>query len=483
MSGAGPGAEAYCSACDSSFPAELVTCPNDGARLIRLADRGDQLLGRVLDGRYQIIDRLGKGGMGVVYRAIQLSVDREVAVKVVDARLAHDLGAAKRFLREARLASRLSQPSVVGVYDFGQTEDGVLYLVMELLRGHTLAAELVGGRRFTLRRAAGITIQLCDALEAAHTQGIIHRDLKPGNIVVLDDPPGRDLIKVLDFGLAKSLVGDSASQVTNTDAVLGTPLYMSPEAVRGQPCDQRSDLYSLGCILYELLAGRPPFVDSSANLVMAMHLGDTPPPLPEHVAPAVRTLVERLLAKEPSERVASADEVRAALQRAAAAPGDQVESADTVPEIVAPAASLMHAATLAATPTPTPTPTPNTRAEAAVPTTPAAAPVATPRPVPWARWIVLAAAAVAVGLITLAVVGRDDDGAAKATSATATGAEGAATAPAADARPAPVDAAPGPIDAPAPVDAEPARVDAPPPVDAGRRRRGADAPLPFLTPT
>ena len=255
MSGAGPGAEAYCSACDSSFPAELVTCPNDGARLIRLADRGDQLLGRVLDGRYQIIDRLGKGGMGVVYRAIQLSVDREVAVKVVDARLAHDLGAAKRFLREARLASRLSQPSVVGVYDFGQTEDGVLYLVMELLRGHTLAAELVGGRRFTLRRAAGIAIQLCDALEAAHTQGIIHRDLKPGNIVVLDDPPGRDLIKVLDFGLAKSLA-ESETKATDTGLVVGTPRYMAPEIILGERPTAQSDLYAVGVILGELATGK-----------------------------------------------------------------------------------------------------------------------------------------------------------------------------------------------------------------------------------
>src|SRR5262249_33436119 len=155
------------------------------------------------------------GGMGTVYRGWQLSVDREVAIKVIDPRLASDRTAVKRFLREARLASRLSQPNIVNVYDFGQTEDGILYLVMELLKGHTLAHEQ-RGEPWTVKRSAHVISQLCDALESAHAQGIVHRDLKPGNIIVLDEPPGRDLIKVLDFGLAKSLTGDAHSRVTKT---------------------------------------------------------------------------------------------------------------------------------------------------------------------------------------------------------------------------------------------------------------------------
>ena len=253
--------EAYCSACGQSFPSETKVCPNDGARLIRLAAQRDDLIGRVLDERYEIRAPLGKGGMGTVYRGWQLSVDREVAIKVIHPKLSGDRSAVKRFLREARLASRLSQPNIVNVYDFGQSET-VLYLVMELLRGHTLAAELGQGRRINPRRTVVIASQLCDALEAAHAQGIVHRDLKPSNIVILDDPPGRDLIKVLDFGLAKSLIQDSGSVVTNTDALLGTPLYMAPEQIEGKVSDQRADLYSLGCILYEMLSGRPPFVDS-----------------------------------------------------------------------------------------------------------------------------------------------------------------------------------------------------------------------------
>lgn len=304
--------EAYCPACSTSFPADTEACPNDGARLVKLAARLDDLLGRQLENRYEIRAPLGKGGMGTVYRGWQLSVDREVAIKVVSPKLASDRNAVKRFLREARLASRLSHPNVVNVYDFGQAEN-VLYLVMELLRGRTLATELAHDARFTPKRAVTIAAQLCDALEAAHAQGIVHRDLKPGNVVILDAPLGRDLIKVLDFGLAKSLVQDSGSAVTNSDALLGTPLYMAPEQILGQDTDQRVDLYALGCILYEMLAGRPPHVDVAVSAVLSRHLGDTPEALPAHVPPKLRQLVEQLLAKRPEDRVQTASEARAIL--------------------------------------------------------------------------------------------------------------------------------------------------------------------------
>ncbi|MEZ4365518.1 MAG: protein kinase [Kofleriaceae bacterium] len=330
--------EAYCPACNESFAMTVAVCPHDGAKLIKFKAQQDPMLGRVLDQRYQVRAPLGKGGMGTVYRAWQLSVDREVALKVVHGKLAADRTAAKRFLREARLASRLSQPNIVNVYDFGQTDDGVLYLVMELLRGRTLGAELKGERRLATKRALTIALQLCDALEAAHAQTIIHRDLKPGNIVILDEPPGRDLIKVLDFGLAKSLLTDTSSRVTNTDAILGTPLYMAPESVQGQPADHRTDLYALGCLLYEMLSGAPPFVDSSVNLVMAKHMTEAPAPLPVFVPAPLRELALRLLAKDPAERPQSAAEVRAALEAVvdsgvAAASVNFDERPDTVPDI------------------------------------------------------------------------------------------------------------------------------------------------------
>jgi serine/threonine-protein kinase len=306
------GEEAYCSACNRSFPAETTVCPHDGARLVKLAAERDSMLGRVLDDRYEIRAALGKGGMGTVYRAMQLSVDREVAIKVIHPKLSNDRAVVKRFLREARLASRLSQPNIVNVYDFGQS-DGVLYLVMELLRGHTLAAELRASGALAPKRVVRIASQLCDALEAAHAQGIVHRDLKPGNILILDEPPGRDLLKVLDFGLAKSLVVDSGSVVTNTDALLGTPLYMAPEQIEGKDSDQRADLYALGCIAYEMLSGRPPFVDTAVSAVLARHVGDTHKPLDPGIPAALRDLVDRLLAKSPAARPQSVVEVRRVL--------------------------------------------------------------------------------------------------------------------------------------------------------------------------
>jgi tRNA A-37 threonylcarbamoyl transferase component Bud32 len=357
--------EAYCPACSQSYPVDTKVCAADGAKLILFRAKEDPMIGRVLDQRYQVRSPLGRGGMGTVYRAWQLSVDREVALKVVHGKLTADRAAAKRFLREARLASRLSQPNIVNVYDFGQTpDDGALYLVMELLRGRTLQAELAGGRKLPTKRVVTIALQLCDALEAAHAAGIVHRDLKPGNMVILDEPAGRDLLKVLDFGLAKSLVSDTSSQVTNTDAILGTPLYMSPESVQGQPADHRSDLYAMGCILYEALAGRAPFVEASINLVMAKHLSEPPPPLPSTVPAPLRALIERLLAKTPADRPQSAAEVRAVLEQLASGgafavsdvPGD---TSDTVPELapvdfskVGVAATLPHIERTATVPAP-----------------------------------------------------------------------------------------------------------------------------------
>ncbi len=446
-------AEAYCSSCNQSFAPEVERCPNDGARLIKFAASRDPLIGRVLDGRFEVREPLGRGGMGTVYRAIQLSVDREVAIKVVHPKLADDRQAAKRFLREARLASRLNQPSVVQVIDFGQTDDGVLYLVMELLRGRTLAKEQAG-QRLALKRVLAIGGQLCDALEAAHAQGIVHRDLKPGNIVVLADPPGRDLLKVLDFGLAKSLVTDTSSKVTNTDAILGTPLYMSPEQVQGKGSEPRSDLYALGCILYELLTGAPPFVDPSVNLILAKHLSEPPPPLPASVPPRLRALVAQLLAKDPAERPATAADARAVLQwvlDGGAAAWPEPDVSDTVPDVPAEFAQTI-----------------------AQPMAPAPSAAAVTAIAPTRRWWLPAAIAVgalAVGGYALLGGGGDGDGGG-ARPAVAPVVDAAAVAPPAIDAAIAVDTGPGPVDA--------APIDAAAPVDARRRDdrdHGARAPV------
>jgi len=329
----GDGDESYCAACGSSYPLTVDTCPRDGARLTKLKAQPDALLGRVFDGRFEVRTSLGQGGMGTVYRGWQITVDREIAIKVIHPKLASDRTAVKRFLREARLSSRLSQPNIVNVYDFGQTEDGILYIAMELLRGHTLGRELETMRPLTVKRVIAIGQQLCDALDSAHNQDIVHRDLKPNNIVILDDPPGRDLIKVLDFGLAKSLVTDTSSLVTNTNAILGTPLYMPPEQIEGKPSDQRADLYSFGCILYQMLSGRPPFTGDTVNLVLAAHVGDEPAPLPPSVPPVLANLVARLMEKDPAKRLASAREARDVLQSVLESGYPTSDVYDTTPDV------------------------------------------------------------------------------------------------------------------------------------------------------
>ena len=306
--------EWYCPGCDRSYP-EAGVCAVDGTRLIPLAEGRDPMLGRSIDGRFVIRERLGHGGMGVVYRGWQTSVGREVAIKVIRPRPGHDAATAKRFLREAKLASSLSQPSTVSVIDFGQTEDGILYLVMELLRGRTLAEVLRADGRLGVERAARIAVQVCDALEAAHRVGIVHRDLKPANVMILDDPPGRDLVKVLDFGLAKVIDADE-STVTQSGRMVGTPSHLSPEVALGEAATPRSDLYAVGVLLFEMLDGRLPFVADNVNLMVTLHAYQPAPALGPHVPPPVARVVARALAKRPEQRPRSAGELRNLLELA-----------------------------------------------------------------------------------------------------------------------------------------------------------------------
>jgi len=307
-----PPGQFYCPTCEKNFATGDV-CPDDNTRLVRLRVN-DPLLGRVLDGRYTIQEKLGQGGMGAVYRGSQHSVGREVAIKLVTPQLVSDADVIKRFLREAKLASRLSHPNAVSVLDFGQTDDGLFYLVMELVTGRTLDQIIKAEKKLKPERVARIGMQVCDALEGAHALQIVHRDLKPANIMLLAQ--GRDLVKVLDFGLAKSLAPDQTSTtMTNAGALLGTPAFMPPELALGQSCDGRADLYSLGCILFLLGSGRLPFVSDSAHELIAMH-GMQPAPPMAGVPSQLAEVIDRLLEKDPAKRWQSAAETREALEAA-----------------------------------------------------------------------------------------------------------------------------------------------------------------------
>ncbi|NVB82748.1 MAG: serine/threonine protein kinase [Kofleriaceae bacterium] len=311
------GGALYCPTCGDSYSSLCERCPDDGSQLVAYPITNDPLIGALLDGRFRILQLLAEGAMGRVYEGVQLPVKRPVAIKVMREEFCGDPTTTQRFHREAQLLTRIAHPNIVDVFDYGETDDGSFYIVMELLRGNTLDAILANAGTFSVRRTCEVGLQLADALAAAHAQGVVHRDLKPANIILL--AALGDWVKVFDLGLAKAARNEPDAGLTNAGAVLGTPLYMAPEQIRYNATDPRSDLYALGCILHELLTGRPPFDGATSNLVLVRQLNDPPPELPESVPAPLRELIGRLLAKNPDERPASALEVRGHLEARLAA--------------------------------------------------------------------------------------------------------------------------------------------------------------------
>ena len=280
--------------------------------------------GTVVAGRFRVESFLAAGGMGEVYRAVQVYLKRPVALKVVRGDLGHAPELWKRFEREAQLLSQLESPHVVRVFDFGREPDGRMFLVMEMVQGETLDVLVRRERTLEPTRAVDLLTQVCAGLEEAHQQGVLHRDLKPGNIMVGRSRDGAEVAKILDFGLARPLEDAGASTLTQAGMLLGTPSYMSPEQVRADELDARSDVYALGCVAFRLLCGQPPFVADSLQRVVAMHLSAAPPePASVHPPlaawPALRGAVLRALRKERRDRFQSAREFSDALRAAHAA--------------------------------------------------------------------------------------------------------------------------------------------------------------------
>jgi eukaryotic-like serine/threonine-protein kinase len=264
----------------------------------------------VLGERYRVEARIGAGGMAEVYRGFDPVLHRTVAIKVLLPQFARDAGFVARFRREAQAAARLNQPTIVGVYDTGSDGDRQ-YIVMEFVEGRTLAEFLASGRRPTLVQAVELTRKIAEALASAHAQGIVHRDIKPGNVMVTRD----GFVKVMDFGIARMQTDVTAPQ---TSSVIGTPTYLSPEQAQGQAVDARSDIYSLGCVLYELLAGRPPFTGDTPVAIAYKQVNEAPVPPSAHnpdVPPKLDAVVMKCLAKNPANRYQSAEELAADLER------------------------------------------------------------------------------------------------------------------------------------------------------------------------
>lgn len=275
-----------------------------------------------LIGTHVIKERIGRGKMSSVYRAEHPDLGRQVAIKLLAPHLAMQLQIANRFRLEARLAAMLQHPNIIDIYDFGFTSDNVPYYVMELLRGRTLAADLAGKGQLSPHDALPYLKQICSALELAHGQGIVHRALRPSNIFVMDAE--MLLIKILDFGLARMLETDEGVTLTSTGMLLADPAFISPEqAARDHnQISPRSDVYSLGALIYWMLCGAPPFVDDAPGLVLVMHMREPPPPLltrrPDVPAPLAE-LVHWCLAKEPEQRPGTAGEVMTAYEEALSA--------------------------------------------------------------------------------------------------------------------------------------------------------------------
>ncbi len=298
-----------CPTCGTEYPLSERFCGRDGTVLRATSASGD-LMGSIVGERYSVLRKLGEGGMGQVYLAEHVKMGRKSALKVMHPGMNQDADAIARFNREAANASRLNHPNICGIYDFGETSDGLIFLAMEFIEGQSLTSLVAQSGPLPPARAAAIILQSAEALQAAHDAGIVHRDLKPDNIMIARNRDGSDFVKVVDFGISKAH-GSDAQKVTKTGLVVGTPEYMSPEQGMGDKLDGRSDIYSLGLVAFNCLTGKLPFSGESAQEAMIARLIERPKTLaemrPDVAWPVeVQRVMDKALARETASRYASA---------------------------------------------------------------------------------------------------------------------------------------------------------------------------------
>ena len=318
-----------CPACRVDYGGGEVFCPVDATRLVTTSQMSisplnpdDPLVGVVLAGRYLVKRRIGEGGMGLVYEGLHRDIDKQVAIKVLRDDLSRRPEVVARFRQEAKSASRIGHENIVDISDFGETTRGASYFVMEFLEGEDLANVL--GREVTVdaERVCRIVLQCCRALSATHAKGIVHRDIKPENIFLIKRDGVDDFVKIVDFGIAKmsdiETDGAPGRKLTKTGMIFGTPEYMSPEQAAGKDLDHRVDVYALGIILYECLAGRVPFEGDTFMGVLTQHLFAELPPINEmnpnaKVSPELEMVIRKALAKDPADRYQDTEELAEAI--------------------------------------------------------------------------------------------------------------------------------------------------------------------------
>jgi eukaryotic-like serine/threonine-protein kinase len=308
-----------CVACQTEFSQGELTCPNDGTALTTI--KQDSLIGSLLGGgRYQIEEKIGSGAMGEVYKAKHCLMKRQVAIKMMHPQTISGANALKRFQKEAEMASALNHPNILAVHDFGVSEEGSPYLVMNYLEGRSLTDEIPDNGHLDVPRALHIFRQLCQGLGHAHEKGVIHRDLKPSNIMLVTLDQDTDFVQILDFGIAKQLSPEGSSDsLTRTGEVFGSPHYMSPEQCRAKPVDARSDIYALGCVMYRVLTGYPPLMGGDLVECLYKHVNEMPVPFsqicPEYNLPDdLEAVIFKAVAKKPEDRYQSMAELKLALE-------------------------------------------------------------------------------------------------------------------------------------------------------------------------
>jgi serine/threonine-protein kinase len=342
-----------CPQCSLEYSAGEVFCPIDGARLAprpegtgaggRASDH-DPLIGSTLSGRYRIIRKIGEGGMGIVYEAEHVLIEKRVGLKVLREDFSNRFDVVERFRQEAKSASKIGHEHIIDISDFGVTQSGANFFVMELLHGRDLAEELEKRGPLSPRRALGIVLQCAEALGAAHAKGIVHRDMKPENIFLVDRKADEDFIKIVDFGIAKMSdieTGAPGRKLTKTGMIFGTPEYMSPEQGAGKPLDHRVDIYALGIILYELLTGRVPFMGDTFMGILTQHMFEQVPPLKVmnprcNVPDEVERVVFRAVSKDPDERYRTMEELAGDLS------GALTRTPNSVSSLAPPPGTITH---------------------------------------------------------------------------------------------------------------------------------------------
>ncbi|MGF1465098.1 MAG: serine/threonine protein kinase [Sandaracinaceae bacterium] len=332
-----------CPQCGTTFDDPIQFCPEDGSPTYAAEERqevpSDPLLGRVIDGRYRIERQIGEGGMGVVYLATHTVLARRLALKVLRGDNSRDPDVVQRFMQEAQAATSIGHPNIIDISDFGRLPDGSVYFVMEYLDGASLADVIARGGSVPSEDSLHLVRQIASALEAAHARGIVHRDLKPDNVYLIQQGNDPQFVKVLDFGIAK--VGGGGSKLTKTGMVFGTPHYMSPEQAAGHSVDQRTDVYALGVIMYEMFTGKVPFDADTFMGILSKHMFEIPTRPSDLGAPLgpLEAVILRALEKSPQDRYQTMTELLGDLDRIAA--GEALTS--SAPSGVAPPGDLARA--------------------------------------------------------------------------------------------------------------------------------------------